>query len=172
MVAAAGVGRSALWLRAGIIGASHVLELRPARRAPLYEVFACRDVRAPEAPGRWLYSGGVRDLQDTLAFDAAPGVGYRFRSQVVDPGAGRQRLARLEARVARASPGCGEIGLAHTFPAAGRLGGGPLVPRTVVWAHLDPDLPRIRVETAHCYPNEGVIVFSQTRIAVAEGPSR
>ncbi len=181
LLAAADVARSTVRLRAGIIGASHVLEVLPARGAPLHEVFACCDVAPPADPARQLYSGSLRELPGGFACEASRGFEYSFSSQLADTVSGREGLRELEGRVAAVEAGRGEIGLAYTFPSRepslprtpavrGSGGGGSfdpdVAPRTIVWARLDPGRDDIQVETAHCYPNEQTIVFSQTRIVV------
>ena len=160
---------AALHVRAGIIGASHVFEVRHARLPALHEVFACCDVRAPAEPARQLFSGDLCDLAGAFECEPADGIDYCFSSEVGDLSAGAADLARLESKVQAACRRPGEIGLAHTFPSAPLPGtGGSInVPKTVVWVELDPDERRVRVETAHCYPNEQAIVFSTTRIEIS-----
>ena len=165
------IAGACLQVRAGIIGASHVFALRHESLPELHEVFACRDLEPTKAPARSLYSGGVRELPGQLECAPAAGLAYRFRSQVADLAAGAGDLAALEARVRDAAPKRGEIGLAYTFPAA-RDAAGSLSPKTVVWVGIDPDERQIRVETAHCYPNEQTIVFSETQIEIAPGQAR
>ena len=79
----------------------------------------------------------------------------------------REALAALEARISRAAAGRrrDELGLAHVFPA---LPGGE-APKTLVWVGLDAAAQRVRVETAHCYPNDGLSMYSETRIDAARG---
>ena len=153
-----------LRVRAGIIGASHVLEIQRRDEPPLHEVFACTDVRDDTRLQR-LYSGAVQELPAAIECAPAAGFGYRFSSRVTDTEGAREALASLEARIARTVAGGqpGELGLAHVFPA---LPGGQ-APKTLVWVSLDAAARRVRVETAHCYPNEGMIVFSETRVDAA-----
>ena len=136
-------------------------------------MFACCDVRAPAEPARQLFSGDLCDLAGAFECEPADGIDYCFSSEVGDLSAGAADLARLESKVQAACRRPGEIGLAHTFPSAPlpgtlpRTGGSINVPKTVVWVGLDPDERRVRVETAHCYPNEQAIVFSATRIEIS-----
>ena len=160
-----------LHVRAGIIGASHVFALRHVSLPELHEVFACRDLERTEAPARRLYSGGVGELPGQLECAPADGLAYRFRPQVADFESGARDLALLETRVRDAHGKRDQIGLAYTFPVA------PDAPellstQTVVWVGVDPDECGICVETAHCYPNEQTIVFSETRIEIAPGQAR
>lgn len=149
---------SALRVRAGIIGASHVLAVQHARLPELHEVFACCDPGPTPAPARRLYSGGACEL----ACEPADGFAYRFSPQVSDLESGAKFLLALEERVREGRGERGQIGLAYTFPSSPEHAGA----KTVVWVGVDPDEKAVRVETAHCYPNEGTIVFSETRIGV------
>jgi hypothetical protein len=45
-------------------------------------------------------------------------------------------------------------------------------PKTVVWVELDGGEREVRVETAHCYPNEESVVFSKSRIRLRERGGR
>jgi hypothetical protein len=158
-----------LRVRAGIIGASHVLEVRHPRLPALHEVFACCDVRPPEAPARRLYSGGVRDLSGVFECEPADGCEYSFQSEVADLVGGAEMLSRLEARTDGASRSPGQIGLCYTFPSPPGAGAPP---KTVVWVGLDGGEREVRVETAHCYPNEESVVFSKSRIRLRERGGR
>ena len=155
-----------LQVRAGIIGASHVFALRHVSLPELHEVFACRDLQQTEAPARRLFSGGVGELGGQLECAPADGLVYRFRPQVADFESGARDLAHLESRVHGAEGKRDEIGLAYTFPASPDAPDSRS-PRTVVWVGVDGDERGICVETAHCYPNEQTIVFSETRIEIA-----
>ena len=166
LLAAGRLGGPELRVQAGIIGASHVLAIQRGDEPLLHEVFACTEVRGDARTER-LYTGAVKELPASLECAAGGGLGYRFRSRVTETGEAREVLAGLEVRISRAAAGRrrDELGLAHVFPA---LPGGE-APKTLVWVSLDAALQRVRVETAHCYPNEGTIVFSETRIDAAGG---
>ena len=154
-----------LRVRAGIIGASHVLAIQRGDEPPLHEVFACTDLHS-DAQTERLYSGAVTELPAAIECEPA-GLGYCFRSRVTHTEGAREELARLEARIARVSAGRqpGQLGLEYEFPA---LPDGE-APKTLVWLGLDSVALRVRVETAHYYPNEGTIVFSETRVDVEPG---
>jgi hypothetical protein len=166
---------AALRVHAGIIGASHVFEVRHSRLPVLHEVFACCDVRPPAEPGRRLFSGAIDDIAGAFECEPADGVGYSIVSEQGDLAAGASQLASLEAKVRAARQSPGEIGLSHTFPSPSlpsSPSGTRCAPKTVVWVGLDPDDRWVRVETAHCYPNEQSIVFSRSRIEIDAGPRR
>jgi len=148
-----------LRVRAAIVGASHVLAVQREDGPALHEVFACRDPGPAPPSCEPLYSGGARDL----ACESAGGLAYRFRPRIADARSGAAALARLEVRVREARRHCGQLGLAFTFPAAPRAGPAAR-PRTLVLAVAEPGGSGLRVETAHCYPNEGTIVFSETLV--------
>ena len=151
-----------LRVRAGIIGASHVLAIQRGKEPPLHEVFACLDLQN-DAQAKRLYSSAATELPVAIECEPA-GLGYRFRSRVTDDRGARDELALLEARIARARTGrqSSELGLAHEFPALP----GEKAPKTLVWVGLDAATQSVKVETAHYYPNEGTIVFSETRVDV------
>ena len=67
-------------VRAGILGASHWLEVRRPGAAPVSEVLACTDLAAPASPARRLYSGGVAELAAPFECELGEGVVYRFHS--------------------------------------------------------------------------------------------
>lgn len=157
-----------LQLCAGIIGASHVFALRHEALPELHEVLACGELEPTRVPARRLYSGRVGELSGPLECAPATGLAYRFDSRVLRAKDGRDELQALERRVARAAPRRDEIGLAYRFPVARQAPGSP-PPQTVVWVGVQPGEREIHVETAHCYPNEQAIVFSQSRIEIEGG---
>ena len=154
-----------LQLSAGIIGASHVFALRHQALPELHEVLACAELAPTPVPAHRFYSGRVDELSGPLECAPATGFVYRFDSQVVDLAAGQPELAALETRVQRAAARRDEIGLAYRFPAA-RDASRTASPKTIVWVGVDAGEHEIRVETAHCYPNEKAIVFSESRIEI------
>lgn len=154
-----------LQVRAAIIGASHVIALEPCDAPALHEVFACTDVRAPARTAKRLYSGAVRDLTGAIECEPSRHLGYWFSSCAMGQRDGQARLDALAARIERADDPAqrGEIGLRYTFP---ERPGTRHAPKTLVWVGVDPTESQVRVETAHSYPNEQTIVFSETRVAI------
>ena len=154
-----------LQVRAAIIGASHVIALEPCDAPALHEVLACTDVRAPARTATRLYSGRVRGLSGEVECEPSRQLGYRFRPCAMGERDGQARLAALAARIDRAGDAAqsAEIGLSYTFPIRP---GTRRPPRTLVWVGVGPKESQVRVETAHCYPNEQTIVFSETHVAI------
>ena len=150
-------------VRAGIIGASHVIQVELSG-ANLHEVLACGDVVTESAR---FYSRSVAELPPTVELELAHGVSYCFRPALRAAREARGRLQRLEARIARAWGTLDEIGLCHTFP---QPRGCDDSPRTLVWVGLDPARRLLRAETAHSYPNEDTVVFSDTRVWLPHPP--
>lgn len=171
LLSSGSIAGASLQLRAGIIGASHVFALRHPSLPELHEVLACRKLEPTPVPVQQLYSGRVDEVPGQLECAPADGFVYRFRPQVADFAAGSRALADLESRVRSAARKPGEIGLAYAFPAP-REASVTLCPKTVVWVGVDADEREIRVETAHCYPNEQTIVFSATWIEIETGCRR
>ena len=154
---------AALGLRAAIVGASHWLEVRADDGPPLTELVVCADGLA-----------GSRDTQRLIDLDApvarctTSSLRYRFVRSVETGRAAGAALSSLEARISRAAARAEEIGLSYTFPAAGR-DAGSLEPRTLVWARLVDAGLGAQARTAHVYPNDAVVVLTETRI---ETPAR
>ena len=158
--------RPRLQVRAGILGASHVLQLGLDGKRRVHEVFACTDV---VADGPRVFSGKVSEIRSALELELCPGVLYRFRPWLSGWRAGLMELQSLEARATRAQGRAHEIGLCHAFPCSGPGRGLPGTlgaPKTVVWVRLEPSGLAVDVETAHSYPNEETIVFSSTRVSL------
>jgi hypothetical protein len=151
-----------LSVEAAILGASHVLSLRVARLAELCELFACRDPGPSVEPARRIYSGGAREL----CCEPEAGLAYRFLPELADLAAGATRLRALEERVLAVRGRRGWIGLRYEFPPSPDQPPSRTPPRTVVSVEVAADERRLRVETAHCYPNEDTIVFSRTDVGV------
>lgn len=149
-----------LGVAAGIIGASHVIRVKLDEVTALHEIFACADV-VSDAPRA--FSGSVEELDGRreLDFRLAGDLRYRFRPRITRARDGGAELSALAQRIDRSAGVATEVGLRHAFP---RHGACCDPPETLVWVGLDPCSGCLRVETAHSYPNEGAIVFSDTRL--------
>lgn len=142
-----------LEVEACIIGASHAVQLRSKDKA-LTEVLACRTEAAEHFQDR--LAGSWR-----LDQDVAPASGYAFASEITPLAPAVRRLDRLRDEIAAADPACA-VGLTFRFPALERE-----IPETLLLAELAADGARVR--SAHVYPGEGVIVWSDSRLRV--GPA-
>jgi hypothetical protein len=147
-------------LRAAIIGASHFVQLS-AGNFSLYEVFACVPLHASEVVATRTTEGGLSaefDLGDRT-------VHYEVRSDFHPYRSGLTRLCELEDRGMTYS-GMGGIGLAQVFPS----GPHAAAPKTVVTARRVGAL--LSIETAHAYPTEETVVFTESKIVLPEGGKR
>jgi len=144
-----GVARAGgLAVEACIIGASHAVQVRFARET-LTEVLACRTEAAERFADR--LTGAWR-----LDEEIAPSSGYAFESETTPIEVSEPRLAWLRGEIEKADAAT-VIGLAFRFPAAGRE-----TPETLLLAEASRGGARVR--SAHVYPNEGVVVWSDSRI--------
>lgn len=162
------------WLTAtaSVIGASHLLRFEIPGAPVFSEVFACVELEA--VPG-CVYSAGLGELAGGVEREVVDGARHRFCAENLGSGAARTRLRELERRIEVAEGGEGEsreLGLCFEFPCLPGGGGerargevsGP--PRTLVWLELDDAMQEARAETAHSYPNQDRVVFSETRLRV------
>ncbi len=142
-------------VRAGIIGASHFLTLTLPSGEVLNEVFACTHVHT-ESPR--VIAGPLGSLMATTTSRVHGGsVVHAFTPRLVVWGEGARELSELHELIRRAKRG-DEIGLSFKFPSKD---GDDRPPLTLVWVYgRNPG--RITVKTAHCYPNEGSIVFTKS----------
>lgn len=141
-------------IRIGILGASHFLSVTERDGSSLYEVFACADLKI-ELP--LVKSGPLGKLQSKVEARTS-GLIYTFKPRLVTSEAGSAELARLTSRVKRASEMRGQHGLKFLFPQNSPTS---LPPITLVYAEVGEML---RLQTAHCYPNEQTVVFTETTI--------
>lgn len=157
-----------------IIGASHLLRVELPGPVRFHEVLACADV---EAGSSRVFHAPVGELPGSVELDIGGGASYRFRPWLATSSQGQSRLRALEERIRRvrhASPAGGELGLWLEFPdspstrAAGswQPDRGDEAPRTLLWLGVDSRDGKVRVETAHSYPNEGRVVFSETQLSL------
>ncbi len=176
---------SRLTLQAHIIGASHLLQFSLPDGPRFHELLACGDVTSPRPPLRCIEASTRGDWLDQRLFEhgcegegssphrSLSRVGYRYRGELCSEGSGGERLAELADRiacVAESSAGC-ERGLEFQFPRGVSEWSMPpsQAPRTLIWLRLDAAGEAVEVETAHSYPAERQILFSQSRIVCGRG---
>jgi hypothetical protein len=159
-------------LTANIIGASHWLQFEFDGGGRFDEVLACVDA-GPSS--HRLFSTPIGEIQDSVLMDLPGNVAYCFDARLADFDVAQQQLLDLDARIADSqAPATGAaeaIGLRFEFPQAGESNenaSADLRPKTLVWAELGESRRSIYVESAHCYPNEGCVVFSKTRVTPRE----
>lgn len=139
---------------AAVIGSSHLLEVRTVGFT-VTETLACRS----SATGRPLASW--RPGEPTVECALPDATRYRFEARLVDSREANAETDRLRALIGSAAAGLAEVGLAYRFPAAAGGAGA----ETLVWAAVDPS--GVTARTAHAYPSEGLVMLSETRIALA-----
>ncbi|MES2006704.1 MAG: DUF2617 family protein [Patescibacteria group bacterium] len=146
-----------LILRGYIIGASHVFTLLLPDARVLNEVFACVDM---QEQGSVVKSGSLGELDATLCA-AFWNISYSFSPRLLSWKEGEQELISLRETVA-AAPSSRQLGLAYEFP---KLSSDSHPPLTLVWAEAGEN--RFSWKTAHCYPNENHIVFTETKLVLS-----
>lgn len=162
-MASSSIGQSKLQIRAYIIGASHIVQLYLAERWCFSEILACTPVGAHSPP---LFSQPVTELPDLVELELAENVFYRFSALLTDSQSGQQQLQTLEERIVHRGTESqrDEIGLWYDFPSLSNPHGSHASPKTLVWVALDEGSRAVTIATAHSYPHEDSIVFSQTQV--------
>lgn len=141
----------------GILGASHYLKIDWGNGQVLTELFACAD---PQLDVAFVKSAPFKDLPVRQEVTFADKV-YRFTPRLVSWAEGEAELAELVEAVDASVHDHRQWGLKHQFPSLpGEDAGKP--PLTVLHAHTRK---AFNLKTAHCYPNEGQIVFTTTTLS-------
>lgn len=186
-LATARLERDGLCVQAHVIGASHVIHVADAPAAPdsepLTEVVACGPISAGVDTA---FSGWLKDMAAAVELQLSPRLHYRFTVSSTDRRDGLPRFLALEQRIAEDSPSAASLGLDYSFPDAlpERSSASSrervsetfpptgTAPRTLISVTLDAQKRRVTVETAHSYPNEGTIVFSDSVVSFGEPPTK
>ncbi len=144
-----------IFVQAAIIGASHVLRFTTTDGEALNEVFACMDVATSGRP--LLVAKSLP--RDQVKFDLG-GLTYNFDSEVRTGDSALDKLGQLQLDIGIAKNSVREIGLSHDFP---KKSEDPWIPQTLIYVG-----PRqgggAFARTAHSYPNENTIVFTETTV--------
>ena len=142
-------------INAGIIGASHYLEFVDFDGKVLFtEVFACVDIGSDNQ----VYSGDLRDASSIRKhFD---NLTYDFKSRAYGWDRGEVNFLKLTELVDK-SINQFQFGLQFSFPCEDQL---EFPPVTLVHVKADPIKLDVEVRTIHAYPNEGVLVFTETKL--------
>lgn len=138
---------------AAIIGASHIFCFRSAGLV-FYEVFACAEVKTES---RRISYGPFQEVSGEAELTFAGEGRYRFVSRMLNLKDGAGELRKME-KLAREKPGPRNLGLDFQFP-SGRSG---IAPRTIVILGTGEREEVIFAKTAHLYPNESTVVFTET----------
>lgn len=144
----------------GILGASHFLRIDYGDGNILSEIFACAEMDLKQS---FIKSAPFSDLpaQVQVPFQ---GMRYRFSPRLANWEDGIAELEDLRKQIALASKER-TWGLEHQFPS---LPGDDETkpPLTLMWAKVGG---QFTLKTAHCYPNEGHIVFTTTTMSNMKG---
>ncbi len=142
---------------ASIIGASHAVQFEIGDKI-LTEVLAC----GPEAVRQHDHQlVGVWRLGDDVAPERFAEFSYSFASELISLDDAESALANLR-RATAAAAGVASIGLSLQFPSVDET----RAAETILW--VDASSAVVSVRSAHVYPAENVVVFSQSRIAMPE----
>lgn len=144
----------------GILGASHFLRIND-RLFSLSEIFACATI---EHQKPFVQAAPFPDLPSQIQVPFEHFL-YRFKPRLVSWESGVKELGILRAAIARSGSRTRTYGLEHQFPS---LPGDEETkpPLTLVYAKVGGQLT---LKTAHCYPNEGQIVFTTTTLNKMKG---
>ena len=150
-------------VQAGIIGASHIVHIAYDKTHHVSEILACTDIPPALQPA---FSDWIVDLDHPIDLQLAPTLHYHFEAQRTDSQRGQPAFRALAQRIVQASADTtlsSSVGLDYSFPATPR---GP-APQTLVWVMLDKPSQRVTLKTAHSYPNEDTIIFSDSCVTLS-----
>lgn len=141
----------------GILGASHFLRIDDGEGRVLSEIFACAEIDLQKS---FIKSAPFSDLPAQVQVQSE-GMQYRFSPRLVRWEDGAAELDELRTQIIRSSNQTRCYGLEHQFPS---LPGDDETkpPLTLLWAKVGG---QFTLKTAHCYPNEGQIVFTTTTMS-------
>ena len=149
-------------VQASIIGASHIVHIAYDNTYHVCEILACTDIPPALQP---TFSDWIVNLTRPIDLQLTPALHYHFAARRTDSQHGQsafralaQHIVQSGADTARSS----SAGLNYSFPATPR---GP-APQTLVWVILDKPGQRVTIKTAHSYPNEGAIIFSDSCVTI------
>lgn len=177
-------------VQAGIIGTSHIVQVsveRPGMAVEqVTEVLACGSLPDGVRP---MFSGRLTEISYPVEILLVPRLHYWFTASRTDHISGLPRFLALAERAAEYVgediPGHSAetredvrqtAGLVYSFPESlpgtyserVREGCWNATPQTAVLAALGPRERCVTVATAHSYPNEDTLVFSESRVSFGE----
>ena len=147
-------------VQASIIGTSHIVHITYNNTQHVSEILACTDMPPALQP---TFSDWIVNLTHPVDLQLTPALHYHFTAHRTDSRRGQPAFQALAQRIVQARTDTAlssSIGLDYSFPATPR---GP-APQTLVWVMLDKPSQRVTVKTAHSYPNEETIIFSDSRV--------
>ena len=150
-------------VQASIIGASHIIHIAYDNTHHVSEILACTDIPPALQPA---FSDWIVDLAHPIDLQLTPTLHYHFAAQRTDSQRGLPAFQALAQRIVQASADTtlsSSVGLDYSFPATPR---GP-APQTLVWVMLDKPHQHVTLKTAHSYPNEDTIIFSDSCVTLS-----
>ncbi len=147
-------------VQASIIGTSHLVHIAYDQTQHVCEILACTDMPPALRPA---FSDWIMNRARPVDLQLTPGLHYHFTASRTDSQRGQPAFQALAQRIVQASADTAlssSAGLDYAFPATPR---GP-APQTLVWVRLDAPSQRVTIQTAHSYPNEETILFSDTHV--------
>ena len=150
-------------VQASIIGTSHIIHIAYDNTQHVCEILACTDIPPALQP---TFSDWIVNLTRPIDLQLTPVLHYHFEARRTDSQRGQSAFRALAQRIVRASTDTApssSAGLDYSFPATSR---GP-APQTLVWVMLDKTSRRVTVKTAHSYPNEDTIIFSDSCVTLS-----
>ena len=154
--------QSQFQVQASIIGASHLIHITYDNTQHICEILACTDIPSALQP---TFSDWIVNLDCPIDLQLAPALHYHFKARRTDSQRGQPAFQALAQRIVQASTDTApssSVGLDYSFPATPR---GP-APQTLVWVMLDKPSQRVTLKTAHSYPNEDTIIFSDSCVTI------
>ncbi len=149
-------------VQASIIGTSHIIHIAYDNTQHVCEILACTDIPPALQPA---FSDWIVNLAHPIDLQLTPALHYHFEAQRTDSQSGQPAFRALAQRIVQAGADTAHsasAGLDYSFPATPR---GP-APQTLVWVMLDKPGQRVTLKTAHSYPNEGAIIFSDSCVTI------
>ncbi len=149
-------------VQASIIGTSHIIHIAYDNTQHVCEILACTDI--PPAL-QSTFSDWIVNLTRPIDLQLTPALHYHFAAQRTGSQRGQPAFQALAQHIVQAGTDTApssSAGLDYSFPATSR---GP-APQTLVWVMLDKPSQRVTLKTAHSYPNEDTIIFSDSCVSL------
>ena len=157
-LATVGLEQPQFQVQASIIGTSHIIHIAYDNAQHVCEILACTDIPPALQP---TFSDWIVNLTRPIDLQLTPALHYHFAARRTDSQRGQPAFRALAQRIVQAGTDMApssSAGLDYSFPATPQ---GP-APQTLVWVMLDKPSQRVTIKTAHSYPNEDTIIFSDS----------
>ncbi len=145
----------ALIVQSGIIGTSHFVKLN-YDKGVIYEVLSCSGV---ECSGKKLFNSSLSSMIETSHQEIRnETIQYTFQHRIETWNEGRHLMDKIEIECLDLETN--RISLTHEFASIDDKGS----PKTLLIAQLERE--GLQLKTVHGYPNEGLIVFTNSNITI------